>query len=642
MTAEEWFHKLWQTRARRDAIVVSALGVVSALALIATPWWLPSNFVGTLELRTIDLRFNWRGPQPPAPEVVIVGIDENSFVADTFNGEELRANPELKLLSSWPWPRKAHALLLGKLLAAGAKMVAFDLLFTTPSIYGPEDDAAWRAALEKGRGRVVIGANRVEDRDPVHGTMREKWMMPTASVLPDSVPMAELCAAVNYMPDPDLVIRQFGPRWPTTEQGQFITAFPLKAALACDPAAKWAFDLPRIYINHPGPKKTFPTHPYWLVFNAKGWERNLQRGAVFKDKIVLVGPTQNFLHDVHPTPFEQDVPGVEIHAAAIGTLLKRNNPCPSHIAVEPALVLLFTVGAVLSLLTIRHPLFKLVPPLVLAAIYTGICHLAFTKALLILPLAAPVVVLAPTAVFGIAWQLLTEQFERRRARAALERQVSKEVADELMKEYGALQLLLAPQERHLVVFFSDIRNFTTIFEKGNPQTLIGLLNEYLSAMSLVVNRHGGTLDKYIGDAIMAFWGAPTSRGPQEDALRAVSAALEMRKELAVLQRQWAEKEYPEIKIGVGIHAGAALVGEVGSQQRSEYTAIGDTVNTASRIEGVNKETGTDILISGTVYELVKDRIKARPMGEHALKGKAGHVTLHAVEGAAENPSPAAR
>jgi adenylate cyclase len=200
-----------------------------------------------------------------------------------------------------------------------------------------------------------------------------------------------------------------------------------------------------------------------------------------------------------------------------------------------------------------------------------------------------------------------------------------------MKEYGALQLLLAPQEKQVVVFYADIRNFTTIFERGDPQKLIALLNEYLTEMTTIIAQHGGTIDKYIGDAIMAVWGAPTSRGSAEDAWHAVAAAVEMRQRLAELRPQWTAQGHPEIFNGVGVHYGPALVGEVGSQQRSEYTAIGDTVNTASRIEGINKELGTDLLISEAVYKLVKDRVEARSLGAHALKGRTGQVELYHVQ-----------
>ena len=634
---QEWLHNLWNMRARRDRMVVGAGGLFWSLLVIVLATWPAVEFLTRWELASIDARFEWRGWRPPLPEIVIVGIDEESFVADTFSPEELKTNPDLQLLSTWPWPRRAHGLILHKLLDAGAKVVGFDLLFTTPSKYGPDDDKAWRDALADAAGRVIIGANRADE--PIQGGTREKWMLPTPSVIPEGMAHTNLCAAVNFSTDIDSVVRRMIPLWWMGGTEEWLPAMSARIANMADPKTQWVYEQPSMTINYSCLKpldgrnyeRPFPRYPYYQLFYGKTWKQSLQNGAVFKDKIVLVGPTQNFLHDMHATPNEKSTPGVEIHAAAINTLLRHNELREeSDLALIP-LILAFAGITVLSLLFVRHPLLKLALPLVIATAHAIICQMAFTHFHLVFPFAAPVAVMIPIAITGTAWQLLTEQLEKRRTRQALERQVSKEVAAELMKEYGALHQLLAPQERNLVVFFSDIRNFTTLFEKGDPARLITQLNEYLTVMSTIVARHGGTLDKYIGDAIMAFWGAPTSRGPADDALRAVSAALEMRRELAALQPQWKAKGYPEIKIGVGIHAGVALVGEVGSALRSEYTAIGDTVNTASRIEGINKETGTDLLISEAVYNLVKERLLARSVGEYALKGRAGRVMLYQVD-----------
>ncbi|MCX6907675.1 MAG: adenylate/guanylate cyclase domain-containing protein, partial [Verrucomicrobia bacterium] len=601
---QQWLQHLWSTRVRRDRMVVMACGLfwsllVVVLVLLRAAGLLTNvEFLDRWELASVDARYEWRGWRPPLSEIVIVGIDDESFVADTFSPEELKTNPDLQFLSTWPWPRRAHGLALQKLLDAGAKVVDFDLLFSTPSKYGPDDDKALREALARAAGRVIIGANCANES--IQGGNRQKWMFATPEVIPAGADQTDLCAAVNFSADIDGVVRHLTPRWWMDSSKQWLPSVSARIANMVDSRTAWAYEHPEIAINFPCQKpmgdgrfqRPFPRYPYYQLFYSKAWKQALQNGAVFKDKIVLVGPTQNFLHDVHATPNEKNTPGVEIHAAAISTLIRHNELREQPNIVLILLTLGFAVITVLSLLWVRHPLLKLVLPLLIAMAHAVICQIAFSHFRLLLPFVAPVVVMIPIAISGTAWQLLTEQLEKRRARQALERQVSKEVADELMKEFGALQLLLAPQERPLVVFFSDIRNFTTLFEKGDAKTLITQLNEYLTAMSAVVAKHGGTLDKYIGDAIMAFWGAPTSRGPADDALRAVSAALEMRKELAALQPQWKAKGYPEIKIGVGIHAGAALVGEVGSAQRSEYTAIGDTVNTASRIEGINKETGT--------------------------------------------------
>ena len=421
---QEWLHNLWNMRARRDRMVVAACGLFWALLVTVWAVWPAVEFLTRWELASIDARFAWRGWRPPLPEVVIVGIDEESFVADTFSPEELKANPDLQLLSTWPWPRRAHGLVLHKLLDAGAKVVGFDLLFSTPSKYGPDDDKAWRDALARAAGRVIIGANRADE--PIQGGFREKWMFPTPDVVPDGMDQTNLCAAVNFSADLDGVVRHLSSRWWVGSSKQWLPSMSARIANMVDSRTAWAYEQHGITINYSCQKpmgngrfqRPFPRYPYYQLFYGKTWKQPLKDGAVFKNKIVLVGPTQNFLHDMHATPNEKSTPGVEIHATSISTLIRHNELREESDLTLIPLILAFASITVLSLLFVRHPLLKLVLPLVIAMVHAFICQIAFSHFHLIFPFAAPVAVMIPIAITGTAWQLLTEQLEKRRARQA--------------------------------------------------------------------------------------------------------------------------------------------------------------------------------------------------------------------------------
>ena len=231
-------------------------------------------------------------------------------------------------------------------------------------------------------------------------------------------------------------------------------------------------------------------------------------------------------------------------------------------------------------------------------------------------------------------QLLSESFnaalegleERDRLKETFGRYVTRQVADHLMARDQELGGELVP----VTVLFSDIRSFTSISERMPPRELLDFLNEYFSGMVESILTHRGVVDKFIGDAIMAVFGAPTPE--PEDPLQAVLAALEMRDKLAKINEDFAARGLPEIRTGVGLHYGQVVAGNMGHSERMEYTVIGDTVNVASRLEGLTKDLGCDIVISGQLYELVKDRIEAEPIREYQVKGRAEPILVYQVLG----------
>ncbi|MEW6040639.1 MAG: adenylate/guanylate cyclase domain-containing protein, partial [Elusimicrobiota bacterium] len=231
------------------------------------------------------------------------------------------------------------------------------------------------------------------------------------------------------------------------------------------------------------------------------------------------------------------------------------------------------------------------------------------------------IILSFSGVMG--YRLLTEEKEKRWIKKTFSYYLSPTVIDELAGNPDKLRL--GGERKILTVLFSDIRNFTTISEKLNPEEVVGILNEYLSAMTDIVFKHSGTLDKFIGDAIMAFWGAPIYS--EDHAEKAVECALEMIDKLKELQEEWKRQNKPIIDIGIGINTGEMVVGNLGSHQRMDYTVIGDNVNLGSRLEGLNKQYATHIIISEATNEAIKHKFKSKSLGQVSVKGKEKPVTI---------------
>ncbi len=559
------------------------------------------------ELALVDWRFRLRGAQAAPDDIVVVAIDERSL--NKFTAEEMAADPELAWLQSFPFPRALYARLIDRLCEAGARTVALDLLFTTPRA----GDEVLQAAITRHAPRVVLAANFTDDGRQV--------MTPVFDA-PGRV------GFVNFWPDADGTVRR----------AVHETTLAAQAGLpAGEDEPRWrSFGSlaagvrgPPGLIQFVGGAGSFRSYPLYELLYAKTWERNLERGAVFRDKIVLVGPMGNFQHDQHPTPFGV-MNGVEIHANAIATLLHSGALAEAPRWLGQVCLVALALATAIVVQATGNPLAKLGWLVGLMGAYGALTFVSFRLSLTVWPVAGPWWAVAGGGVLGLATQIVAEQLEKRRLRLTLERYVSKPVADEILARSEQYTASLGGQRKAVTILFSDIRGFTTASEQADPAQLVAQLNEYLTAMVEVVMRHEGTLDKFIGDAIMAVFGAPIGRGAAEDAWRAVQTAHEMRMRLAELQQQWQAAGRPVWRIGVGLNHGEVIVGDIGSPQRTEYTVIGDPVNVAARVEGLNKEFGTDILLTEAVYELVKERVEVKLAGTTTVKGRAQPVAVYAL------------
>src|SRR5947209_9588528 len=343
----------------------------------------------------------------------------------------------------------------------------------------------------------------------------------------------------------------------------------------------------RMMINYQGPVRTYP---YISIADVA---RHKFPPSTFRDKIVLVGASATGIGDLRSTPYGGlDYPGVEIHANVIDNNLHQNFLVrgAKQVTVDFALILLFGIplGVWLALTQPRWMWFGLL----LVVPFIGGVYFAFLKGWW-LNFTVPISTLISNFGLVALYRALVEEKEKRKVRGAFQYYLSPEVIRRLLQNPELVQ----PRKNEVTVMFSDIRGFTSISEKLDPQELALLLNQYLTNMTKIVFDHSGTLDKYIGDAVMAFWGAPFVEPGH--AIRACRSALQMMSRVAELREQWRTQNKPELDIGIGLNTGVASVGNMGSELRYGYTAMGDAVNLASRLEGLNKEYRTHILVSET-------------------------------------------
>ena len=379
-------------------------------------------------------------------------------------------------------------------------------------------------------------------------------------------------------------------------------------------------DLSRLIVNFHGPSQTYPYVSFGDVALKK-----FQPGT-FTDKIVLIGASATGLGDLRATPFGGiDFPGVEIHANLIDNILNqqflvRHAP---QVLTDIGFILLFGLPLGLWLAVVQPRWMAL--GLLLLAPFAGIVYWAFLHGWWLNFIVPALFTLIPNVSLVALYRVFFEEQEKRRIRGAFQQYVSPEVIRRLLSDPERVQ----PRKTEITVLFSDIRGFTTISEKLDAQELAGLLNAYLTDMTRIIFRYQGTLDKYIGDAVMAIWGAPFDTA--DHAAKCCEAAVSMLSKLTELQKDWRARGYPQLDIGIGINTGVASVGNMGSSLRYGYTAMGDSVNLASRLEGLNKEYGTRIVVSeSTRRQVTSPHLLFRELDLIRVKGKELPVTIYEV------------
>jgi adenylate cyclase len=383
----------------------------------------------------------------------------------------------------------------------------------------------------------------------------------------------------------------------------------------------------------PGGKRPFPSYEFRHLLLSEQQLQSEQKPMVdpglFKDKIVFIGFTASGLTDTFNTPFggEGTMPGIQLHASMADSILANRfiRPAPDRSRIGAVLIAALAIGLLAAFLPFTT---AALASLAILGGWTWFTVGAF-KSGLWLNLVQPVAVGGLALFFGAAYQYFVEGREKRKVAKLFGRYVSRDVYSQLMA--NPEQAELGGKRREMTVLFSDIRGFTTVTERGDPEELVRQLNEYFSRMVDIVFRHKGTVDKFVGDMVMALFGAPLDDPDHAD--HAVQAALDMLEELKGLTAQWkAEGRFAELDIGIGVNTGPMIAGNIGSDAIMSYTVIGDAVNLGSRLESLNKQSGTRIIISDATRSKLTGRYTFRPLGDVVVKGKTQPVAIFEVTG----------
>ncbi len=360
----------------------------------------------------------------------------------------------------------------------------------------------------------------------------------------------------------------------------------------------------RMLINYRGPQKTFPHYSATDVINGR------VPAETFHNKIVLVGATAMGIYDIRVTPFDHVFPGLEVHANVIDTILKQQFLYRPNWVTLFDLLAIIAIGLILgTFLPKMKALWGALMGILLLSAFVLASNQLFQKQGVWVNQTYPLFNLVLTYLAITGYRYMTEEKERKKVRGAFQYYLNASVIEQMLKDPEKLKL--GGEKKDLTVLFSDIRGFTTISQDMTPENLVKFLNEYLTKMTDIVFKYDGLLDKYIGDAIMAIWGAPLDQS--DHPLRACYTALEMVDELHLLQKKWASEGMPRLNIGIGINAGPMVVGNMGSERRFDYTVMGHSVNLGSRLEGLNKVYGTNIIMSEMTYERVREWFLGREL-----------------------------
>ena len=622
-----------------------------------------------LDLFFLDRAFNLRGPQEPHSAVAVLAISQEDFE---------RGAPR------WPWPRSVMARLIDQLAEERPAVIAIDIQYgrktstetlltrenfdeIRPYVYqalagvaleiqspdglrviGPGNDAfdkivlgsasaeAQDRELADAVGRAVkMGVPVILSAQTVSG-MGVRGLSPPYDALLESA--GGSIGLVGVRTDEDGVLRRYIP-YGLDADGNLVYGLAIEAVARYLGTTLPSTILPGgdvplgddtvIAINHGNFQVNFPGPPgTHITVNAGDvLDGRTDYSKTLAGKIVFVGVSDPSAEDLVTTPFSgaERMAGVEFHASAASTILS-----DAQISTTPRYQVLFIIFVMVlvavALGRFMRPAIGILGAVVAAAGLLAVWSVSFSFGDYALPVAGPLAALVIAYAIAIADRVRIEQLNILQARSMLSRYLPNGVVKELLNDPVAAQL--GAKRAEVTILFADIRGFTAISEKLEPEVVVGMLNEYLTVMTEIIFEYEGTIDKFEGDAILAFFGAPQAH--DNDPERAVRTALEMRSQLDGLQGRWQELTKTSLKIGIGINCGAVMVGNIGSERRMDYTVIGDAVNLAARLQELTKEHDAPILISGEVAARLNGAASTRFIGKTDIRGRENAVDLYEV------------
>jgi adenylate cyclase len=580
------------------------------------------------------------GPRRPPAAVTLVAVDDATLQQGDWYERNRQLPAWARGVGSLPWPRAAYGLLIERLLAAGARAVAVNVVFEGPSSHGPADDAALAAVLARHRGRVALAAEMQEGEDQ-QGAGSLTLVTPSDQLLAASGGLAQLGLTNILVPRPGDRLLHPEAYAGALLRDRRVNDTPAALSTTVLRLAGWP---PRGDDRHSslriyGAEGSLKRLSAWEVLDPARWSHHPRRSAL-AGGVALVGPVVSEGSAGYATPFGS-LSGLEMLGTATANSLRGDGllswpaqaPQRALLAVAP-LLLALAAGRRLASIQARLALVALLLALQLAA---GL--LVLQQGNRWLPLLAPLTGLGALALLYGGKAYLREAGERLRLRRTFERYVAPGVVAEILADPEAAEGILRGRQLEVTVLMSDIRGFTTLTrqrsEAGQSELHVRQLNEYLGAMVDVVGQHGGTIDKFIGDAVMAVFGSPLSRGAREEARQAVRCGLAMRAALAALNADWRQRGLAELDNGVGLASGPVLAGQIGSPKRLEFTVIGDTVNLAARLEAMTRQVEAPLVFDAATAALLAGdaELSATSLGSREVKGL-GPVELFGVEAAA--------
>jgi len=591
-------------------LFINLLISVAISIFIIFLYYIKPQILEDFEHHTYDMRFRLRGSTTPSPDIAIIAIDEKS----------------IESIGRFPWSRKYHARLLDIAKESGAKAVLFDIFFSEGE--SPEADSLFSEAIRKTENVSV----------PLYIEFKDGLPIRVNENIPEIESVLKEECHINISPDTDGVVR-----W-----NQLIISFNdkrypslgLVGALRVlgidsfetqgDRVILGSKEIPvnnhsgqiKMLINYSGPEGTFERYSYSDVISGSIGREKLA------GKVLFVGATAPGLYDLRVTPFSNNMPGVELNANVANNIVEGNFIEAGPFEALLDIVFVITISLLVSVIVFRTKAVVAVPVLiVLLMSYIYLSYIFFLSGRWI-SIVYPLIGAIGAFSASSSLRFFVVEKKAREIKAIFSNYVSKKVVEELLK--NPQKAKIGGQRKTLTVMFADIRGYTSLSERHEPEEIVKMLNEFFSEMTEIIIQHDGTIDKFLGDGILAFWGAPIEE-PRHAEL-AVRCSIKMLERMERLKEKWLSEGKEPIDIGIGLNTGVAVVGNIGVEGRKmEYTAIGDTVNIAHRLQILSRGSKRPV-ISEALYKEVKDLIEAEYLGEIAIKGKELTTRIYAVMG----------